>query len=159
MSDEHFATEVTLKCVSMAADRLKKFRREPKGFAVLYNAEGEFHNVGLRMLSELLRDDGWETELHVSGSLLSVLRGVTEGKRVDLLCLSATMPSSVPRVAEAVRVIRNEQALKSSKVLVGGPAFEDVVAKEVLGLVDCVASSFSEALAFSRSVRSQSGAV
>ena len=35
VSDEHFATEVTTGCISMAAERLRKFRREPTGFSFL----------------------------------------------------------------------------------------------------------------------------
>jgi methanogenic corrinoid protein MtbC1 len=161
VSDEHFSTETTLGCISMAADRLRKFRRELMGFAFLSPAEGEFHEVGLRMLSELLRSEGWETELHVSGPLSSALKELAARRRVDLFCFSATMSSNVHSVVEAAQAIRREQAFESAKILVGGPAFEDEKARRTLGgpagtpLVDCLASSLPEALEFGRSVGAQ----
>ena len=163
VSDEHYATEVTIGCVAMAADRFRTFRREPGGFAYLSTPDGEFHVVVLRMLSELLRSEGWDTELRLSGTLQSALKALAAGRRVDLFCLSATMPSNMPRMAEAIRAIRGTPAFKGAKILVGGAAFEDKEAKrsiaagpEQTGLADYLASSLSEALEFARSVRSHS---
>jgi len=159
VSDEHYATGVTIGCVSMAADKFRTFRREPAGFAYLSPVDGEFHVVGLRMLSELLRSNGWDTELRLSGTLQSALKALVAGRKVDLFCLSATMPSNAPGVAEAVRAIRKTPAFKDAKILVGGAAFEDEKARgsvgagpEQLGLVDYLASNFSEALEFARSI-------
>ena len=153
VSDEHLATSVTLGCITMAADKLRKFRREPKGFAVLLPAEGEFHSVGLRILSELLRNDGWETEIRDSGSMVSTFNALAARRRVDLFCLSATMSSNAPRVADAIRLIRREPAFGSAKVVVGGAAFEDAAARKAVeaASADCVAASFPEALEFVRS--------
>ena len=159
VSDEHYATDVTIGCVSMAADRLRTFRRQPAGFAYLSSVDGEFHVVGLQMLSELLRSKGWDTELRLSGTLQSALKTLAAGRRVDLFCLSATMPPNVPRVAEAARAIRETPAFKDAKILAGGAAFEDKEARESIeagseqsGLVDYLASNFSEALEFARSI-------
>ena len=159
VSDEHYATDVTIGCVAMAADRYRAFRRAPVGFAYLSSADGEFHVVGLRMLSELLRSHGWDTELRLSGTLQSALKALAAGRRVDLFCLSATMLPNVPRVAEAVRAIRKTPAFEDTKILVGGAAFEDTEARDSIlagpeqnGLVDCLASNFSEALEFARSI-------
>jgi MerR family transcriptional regulator, light-induced transcriptional regulator len=159
VSDEHYATDVTIDCVSMAADRLRTFRRESAGFAYLSPTDGEFHDVGLRMLSELLRSNGWDTELRLSGTLQSALKALAVGRRVDLFCLSATMPSNVPRVTEAVRALRKTPAFYDTKILVGGAAFEDKEARESIvagseqtGLVDYLASNLFEALEFARSI-------
>jgi methanogenic corrinoid protein MtbC1 len=159
VSDEHYATDVTIGCVAMAADRFRTFRRGPVGFAYLSPADGEFHVVGLRMLSELLRSNGWDTALLLSGTLQSALKALAAGRRVDLFCLSATMPSNVPRVVEAVRAIRRTPAFKDTKILVGGAAFEDKEARESIvagperiGLIDYLASNLLEALEFARSI-------
>jgi methanogenic corrinoid protein MtbC1 len=157
VSDEHFATDVAIACIATAAEKSRKFRRGPGGYAVLYPAEGEFHGVGLRMLAELLRNEGWEAELHDSAPTASALRGIVARKPVDLFCLSATMPSNVARVAEAINMIRKEPAFKTAKVLVGGPAFEDARARGIFeeGLADRVAMTLPEALEFGRSVLSR----
>jgi MerR family transcriptional regulator, light-induced transcriptional regulator len=161
VSDEHYATEATIGCIAIAAERFKKFRRQAAGFAVLCPAEGEFHNVGLRMLSELLLEDGWNTDLLTSGSLISVFKELKALKKVDLFCISATMPSNVPRVVEAIRTIGREPSFASAKILVGGQAFGDAKAEQslvarVVGAkpVDRIASNLREALEFSRSISS-----
>lgn len=163
VSDEHYATAITIGCISMAADRLRTSVRERAGFSYLLPADGEFHVVGLLMLSELLKSQGWDTGVHRSGTLQSALRIMATGRGVDLFCLSATMPSNVPRVAEAARAIKKMPAFKDAKILVGGGAFEAEGIRESVeagqkqaGLVDCLASSFSEALEFTRSLRNRS---
>jgi len=159
VSDEHFATGVTLDSISMAADRLRTFRREPGGLAYLSPAEGEFHVVGLRMLSELLRSEGWETAINTSGALQPVSREVVTNKKVDLFCLSATMPSNVPRVVQAVQAIMRAPDFAAAKILVGGPAFEHAEAREAIRSIKggtspsvCLASNLSEAVEFARVV-------
>ena len=161
ISDEHFATSVALDCISLAADKLRSFRREQAGFAYLSPANGEFHVVGLRMLSELLRLDGWETTLNHSGTLQPALRELTAKRNVDLFCFSATMPSNVPRAIEAARAIRRTAAFKTAKILVGGPVFGHEQTRKAFqevpegnSLVDCLASNFTEAIAFARLVAS-----
>ena len=157
VSDEHFATSVTQDCISMAADKLRTFRREPAGFAYLSPAEGEFHMVGLKMLSELLSIEGWETAINDSGSLHPALRELMSNGKVDLFCFAATMPSNVPKVVQAVQVIRRTPAFGAAKIVVGGPAFEHAEAREAVsgGSVDCLASNFAEAVEFSRLVSRQ----
>jgi methanogenic corrinoid protein MtbC1 len=157
VSDEHFATRVTLECISLAADKLMSIGGKQAGFAFLSPADGEFHVVGLRMLSELLRWEGWETVVNLSGTLQPALKEFTARRKVDLFCFSATMSANVPRVVEAVQAMRRTAALKTAKILVGGPAFEHREAREALEeapegtrLVDCLASDFSEAIAFAR---------
>ncbi len=157
VSDEHFATQVTEECIAIGGDRLKKFRREPLGYAVLCTAEGEFHAVGVRMLAELLRIEGWEADVVVPISVLS-LRALGNKNRIDLICISSTIQSSAAGVLKTVERIRSEELLKGAKVLVGGPAlmaksvrtmFEDQGAR----LIDSLASSLGEALTYALTLR------
>lgn len=161
VSEEHSATDTTLACISLAAERLRKPGRKSSGLACLCTAEGELHGIGVSMLSELLMDDGWQAEVGEPGTPMSqaVERLKAAGRRVDLFILSATMKSSLPRLKEATRMIRADSFFKSSRIMIGGPAFKDREAWEPFedpadaGLVDCVALSLPEALEFSRLTR------
>jgi methanogenic corrinoid protein MtbC1 len=141
----------------MAGDRLKKFRREPLGFAALCTAEGEFHAVGIRMLAELLRAEGWETDVVVPVSLPS-LRVLGSRNKIGLICISSTIQSTGSGILKTVWKIRSEPLTKEAKILVGGPAFR---AKEVramfegqnAGSVDFIASNLKEAIAYSLSLK------
>ena len=159
ISDEHFATGVTLECISLVSERKRKFRRESVGAAVLAPVEGEFHTVGLKMLSELLRSEGWETSLSDAGSLSASPEGRMDDHHVDLVCLSATMQSSVDKVAEIARTLRRKPQFASARIVVGGPALTDPGARKAVidaagPLVDYLALSLSDALEYSRSITS-----
>ena len=154
VSDEHFATQTTVGCIKMAAELLKKFRRKTSGFAALLTVRGEFHDIGLRMMEELLKSEGYDAEIVPSERFPSELMETAKQRKVDVVCFAATMPSSVPRVIEAVRFVKSTPGLTLAKVVVGGPAFTADQAK--LALIgpdgknppDLIAQDLSEAVNF-----------
>ena len=160
VSDEHFVTDTTLSCVSFASERLAKFRRTARGLAILFTAEGEYHVVALKMLSELLRDQGWDVEfLGPNPSSKYVLERARARGRVDMICVSATMPSSLPNLVETLRKIRAEPFFANTKVVAGGPVFRSNRARGLLrggadgvALADSVSEGQAPALKFTASL-------
>jgi len=122
--------------------------------------QGEFHILGLRMLEELLKNDGWDAEILPQGNLKATVAELSKRRRVDAICLAATMPSNVERVAETIRLIRATPGLGSMKVIVGGPAFDTKEARSELtdrdggSLADLVARNMSEAVEFIKAQKS-----
>jgi MerR family transcriptional regulator, light-induced transcriptional regulator len=160
VSDEHFVTDTTLSCVSFASERLAKFRRTTRGLAILFTAEGEYHVVALKMLSELLRDQGWDTEfLGSNPSSKYVLERARAKGKVDLICVSATMPSSLPNLVETLQKIRAEPFFANAKIVAGGPVFRSKRASVLLrggagggALADSVSEGQTPALKFTASL-------
>jgi len=162
VADEHFATDSTLKCIDLVSERLNGRAVRGRGRALLCTVEGEYHLVGLRMLSELLRNQGWDAT--VLGSNFSARALVDRARalrdaRVDLLCISATMPSSLSLLVETLRRIRAEPVYARTKVVVGGAAFRSRKARSLLSdaptgkaLADHVAWKYDSALRFTRSL-------
>jgi methanogenic corrinoid protein MtbC1 len=155
IADEHFATDVALQFIREASEKARSFRRGSSGTVLLCCVEGEFHFVGLVMLAELLRDAGMNVQLlGPDQSFSSILDAVKKSStRVDLICLSVTMPTNVPNVVGTLRQIRGEPALKDVPVVVGGRLPASYRSKELLlddkdgaKLADCVMSSLIEAL-------------
>jgi methanogenic corrinoid protein MtbC1 len=162
VSDEHFATKVTEDCVSMASGRLRRFVRKPLGRAVLCTVEGEFHILGLKMMCELMKSEGWEAKILDSTSLNST-RG-SSGGDIDLLCGSATMPANVPGLIDLLKKLRADPAFKKAKILVGGPAFRTsqgevapVGASGEVYVVNYVAQSMRDALDYCMSAGRRAG--
>lgn len=155
IADEHFATDLALELVWAASEKARSFRRGSSGTALLCCVEGEYHFVGIAMLAELLRDAGLNVQLLGSDqSFSSILDAIKKSSaRVDLICLSVTMPFNVPNLIKTLKLIRSEPALKEVQVMVGGKIPKSYRTKELLydandnaRLADYVSSDLVDAL-------------
>ena len=84
---------------------------------------GELHEIGLRIITDLLEIEGWRT--HFLGANVppsAVVRMCVE-RTADVLLVSATIAPHIPAVADLIRQFRAQPALSSAHVVVGGRAF------------------------------------
>lgn len=122
VADEHYCTAVTQLAVSILHERV--FTAPRSGREVVVAAtDGDLHELGLRMVSDLLELDGWDT-IYLGASLPreAVLALVRE-RVPDLLALSATLPRGVREVSRLVEALRADPRTRAVPVLVGGPPF------------------------------------
>jgi methanogenic corrinoid protein MtbC1 len=84
---------------------------------------GEFHDIGARMVADLLEMDGWKV-LFLGNNLCNddIVAAVADHKP-DLLALSATMFYNVESIARAIRAVRALGESKDPLILVGGRPF------------------------------------
>jgi methanogenic corrinoid protein MtbC1 len=156
ISDEGFSTATTLECIAEVAFRSRRVRRETRGMALLSTAEGEFHQVALAMLRELLRERGWGAEvLSHDAPLLDLLSERSKKGRIDVICFSVVMPASLPPLVEVLDRIRTNPRFNGTKIIVGGPLFKSKAARSSLvdratgtNLADHVSTDFVEALEY-----------
>ena len=83
---------------------------------------GELHEIGARMLCDLLEMEGWNT-IYLganvpTGGIVAVLRD----NQSDILAVSASMTFHIPAVREVIREVR--MARPKTRILVGGYAFK-----------------------------------
>lgn len=122
MSQEHFTTAVTQTCLSTLASRPARVASNGRR-VVAAAVGGEGHDVGLRMLSELMAQEGWETS-HVGAHVpVEDLVGFVVSTHPDVLALSATMPGHLMMVREVIELLRQDERCADVRVLVGGRAF------------------------------------
>ena len=165
VADEHFATEVTLDAIEMASGKMKVFRREKKGSALLANfVEGEFHTIGLKMFAELLRSDGWEVEFYTSSlSVSQIFKYLQKSqKRFELICLSLTMQFNLEEFAGTLKILRTNLLTKDCTIIAGSDLFKTKRARGSLidketgrPLLDFIATSLGEGLKFVQSMHSR----
>jgi methanogenic corrinoid protein MtbC1 len=163
VADEHYATEVTLEAIDLLPSKLKVFRRQKIGSALLANfVDGEFHTVGLKMFSQLLKAEGWDVELFTLPLHLATFFKFLEttGRRFDLICCSVTMDFNIDDLKSMLKVLRTNIHTKNMKILVGSQLFQqqrfavqmiDDETKEPLA--DFLAKDFDLGIEFVRKIK------
>lgn len=122
VAQEHFCTAATQQVMTQLYSRIftgaKKDRR-----VVAMAVGGEQHEVGIRIITDLLELEGWQTwYLGANVPPRAAVQMCVE-HRADVLLVSATLPPHIAAANEIVRLFRAEPALKEAKVIVGGRAF------------------------------------
>jgi MerR family transcriptional regulator, light-induced transcriptional regulator len=100
-----------------------------RGSAVLACAPGERHELGLLMLTALLRADGWRVAYLGSDTPVDAALAMVRYVEADILCLSASIDERLPRLE---RELRGAKAVEGMTVFVGGRVV-DAEAAEKLG--------------------------
>jgi len=126
VADEHLATAITQAAMARLYDEMfaaQGARDAP--LLVAACAETERHELGLRMLCDLLELDGWDTVfLGASVPTEDLVRMVAE-KRPRVVALSASLAPHLPRVREAIAAIRAALPVDGPLIAVGGRVFAD----------------------------------
>ena len=99
-----------------------------RGSAVLACAPGERHELGLLMLTALLRAEGWRVTYLGSDTPVEAALAMVRYVEADVLCLSATMEDRVPRLERELAATNAGEAVT---VFVGGQAVDETRAKKL----------------------------
>ncbi len=122
VAQEHYCTAATQLIMSELYPRV--FERERTGRTlVAASVEGELHEMGVRMVSDFLEMEGWDTYYLGAGTPLSGLIDALAERKADALALSATMTFHVGRVEAVVRAVRERLEFDRLQILVGGLPF------------------------------------
>ncbi len=121
VAQEHFCTAATQLCMSQLYPYI--FSSEKNGnVAVITCAQGELHEVGVRMVADLLEMNGWDAfYLGANVPINSVVDFVKE-KDPNMIGISATITSHLPQVKDLINMIRSIES-KHTCIMVGGYPF------------------------------------
>ena len=123
VAHEHLCTAVTQLCMSMLWPRLNEGAHDHDRTVVATSVGGEAHEIGVRIVADLLKRDGWRTfYLGASVPASDVVSMLLE-QRADVLAVSATMPGNVPAVRRLIDAVRDDPRCADVKVVVGGRPF------------------------------------
>ena len=123
IAEEHLATAITESAMSRAFERVFVWRdrRTPRLIAAC--ADDERHQMGLRMLCDLLEMEGWETIYLGAAVPVESLTAPVAARAPDAIALSATIAPHVPRIRAAISAIRASAVAHQPVIAVGGRAF------------------------------------
>lgn len=124
VAQEHFCTAATQQVMTQLYGQLfagEKLPRRAVGMCV----GGELHEIGLRIVTDLLEIAGWQTwYLGANTPPASAVQMCVDNK-ANVLLVSATLPPHLATVREVIRLFRANEKLAKAKarVIVGGRAF------------------------------------
>jgi methanogenic corrinoid protein MtbC1 len=122
IAQEHYCTAATQLVMSQLYPYILQADRISRGTIVAACVSGELHEIGARMLCDLLEMEGWNT-IYLGANVPSV--GIVEVLRENngsILAISASMAFHIPAVREVIAAVR--KADSQTKILVGGYAFK-----------------------------------
>jgi MerR family transcriptional regulator, light-induced transcriptional regulator len=123
VATEHYCSGVTQQVVSQICTPRRASKSPQNKKIVTMCAPGELHDIGMRIVSELLRLEQWEV-FHLGANVpAKPAVEMCVSRKADLLVVSATLPPHIAAVAEVVQLVRDRRELKGMRVIVGGRAF------------------------------------
>jgi len=125
VADEHLATAITQAAMARLYDDLFTASREPGPLLVAACADSERHEVGLRMICDLLELEGWDTLFLGATTPIESLADMVEARRPAVVALSASIAPHLVRVREAIRALRERLGEETPLIAVGGRPFLD----------------------------------
>lgn len=124
VAQEHYCTAATQMIMSQLYPRLFAGRdRRRRGRMVAACVEGELHEIGLRMVTDLCEIDGWDTLYLGASTPPAGVVDLLESQRADVLAVSTTLTSHLGRVGTLIEAVRERSTLGDLAILVGGRPF------------------------------------
>ncbi len=121
VAQEHFCTAATQLCMSQLYPYTFSSKKNGK-VSVITCVQGELHEVGVRMVADLLEMNGWDAfYLGANVPTDSVLKFIEE-KQPDMIGISATITGHLPQVKELIQKVR-EIEKQHIFIMVGGYPF------------------------------------
>lgn len=145
VAEEHLATAIAQSAIGAVYPHV----RWPavRGPAVLVACiEGERHEIGARMVADLLALDGWRELFFGSDTPTDALAGKARELCAPVIALSVTLSQNLPRARRCVAALR--EASPASRILMGGAGISREAAA-TLG-ADSYANSASQAVEVAR---------
>lgn len=119
---EHFISESVLDI--MREVKVKEKKIKGKGYSMLALTSGpEMHNIGLRMITDMLEVHGWKvTYLGSNLPVLSLIKAI-EIEKPDVVAVSVTLPYHIESSKYIITAVKNYFGKRAPKIIVGGAAF------------------------------------
>lgn len=122
VAQEHYSTSVTQLAMSQLYPKI--FSSFSKGKKALTTCIGdELHELGIRMVADLLELNGWDTIHLGSNTPISEIINLVKEENIDLLAISATLPNQLDQSKNLIKALRKNDELSELKIMVGGRLF------------------------------------
>jgi methanogenic corrinoid protein MtbC1 len=149
VAEEHLASAIVARVMaSLYAWALRS--ESPYGKAVVSAVPNEYHEIGARMVADLLERDGWSVEYLGSDIEPRSLLERVGKTRPFLLALSVAMPFNLKQAEEIIRAVREKAETKNTRIMIGGQIFERITDLWETTTADGYAANAAEASRLAR---------
>jgi methanogenic corrinoid protein MtbC1 len=121
VAQEHLATAIVSRIMLTRSGNA--FSECGRGKAVIACAPHELHELGGRMVADLLEKDGWQVKFLGAGLSVAELLKYLQSYPPQFIGISTSMPFNIDSAKEVIVSIRQDVVLKNVKIMIGGTAF------------------------------------
>lgn len=125
VAEEHLSTAIVGRVMSFLYGRFTG-TPQTKGTAIVSSAPNEFHEVGARMVADILELDGWDVTYLGANTPPEELLRLLIRKQPFLLALSVATPFNLYKARIVIDAIRSVPDIARLRILLGGLAFRNV---------------------------------
>ncbi len=123
VAEEHLVTFATQRAMAVVVQSVPHESANGKTLVAAAVA-GNVHDIGLRAVSDVYQMAGWRTIFLGCDMPMQDLPATVTFFEADLLMLTATLSTQLPRTRQTIRTVR-ERCGNDIKILVGGAAFDE----------------------------------
>lgn len=122
VAQEHYCTGLTQLAIAQLYPLL--FSANPKHHKMIATCvSGELHEIGLRMVTDIMELDGWDTSFLGANMPHDSIVDMLAEQDADLLAISVTFPLNLHKAESLISRIRSDTKLNKVKIIVGGYPF------------------------------------
>jgi methanogenic corrinoid protein MtbC1 len=123
VAQEHYCTASTQLAMALLYPRIFAEKRTKIGTLVAACVPGELHEIGPRLVCDLLEMEGWDTTYLGASVPIAALLETVKARRPHVLAISAAMTFHVNAVRQLILALRGSNIAPLPQILVGGYAF------------------------------------
>jgi len=121
VGQEHIATSITQRVMALHYPLILEQIKHDKTILVA-SSPGELHEIGPRILADILELHGWNTVYTGADTPRESLVDLALTTKADYLCVSTTLPFNLPGVKKLIEEVKIK--VPQTKILVGGQAYQ-----------------------------------
>ena len=125
VADEHLATAIVGRISSYLYSRFVG-TPQTKGTAIVSAVPNEYHEVGARMVADILELDGWDVTYLGANTPVEELVKMLKQKQPFMLALSVATAFNLEKARLVIKTVKSDRDLTAMRILVGGLAFSSV---------------------------------
>jgi methanogenic corrinoid protein MtbC1 len=126
VADEHYVTAATQSALAVLRSKLPQAERHGKR-ALAASVGGDLHDIGIRMVADLLESEGWQVDcLGANMPTVDLVEHAVDEmgrQQFHLIALSASTGLAVRAIAGAIEALRAASPEARTPVMVGGGVF------------------------------------
>ncbi len=122
VAEEHLASAIVNRIIAHLYTKFTK-QKTRKGKVLITSTPNEFHEIGSRMVADLLELEGWEVFYLGANTPKEDVFTMAKKIRPKVIGISVSMPFNIDKAKDIIEQLRKDKDLKKIKVLVGGTAF------------------------------------
>ncbi len=137
-SDESDIPQILLsaRCMKIGLDllepHLEKSGRHFRGKIILGTVEGDLHDIGKNLVAVMMRSVGFKVlDLGVDVLPEQFIDALKANPDVNIVCISCLLTPSIVELRATVQAIRQVKELSYVRIMVGGGAISEPIAKKM----------------------------